>query len=478
MKRHLGLISVSVLLLLALCAASALAKEKPAYEKFAYSLPAEANWTNTLTYIDVGEVIRFDGSGAIRPAKESPLIGPSGLGDDGAGPGFKCPELPAYSLISRIGRDGDCFLIGDEAQATPRKPGFLYFGINSKKSPAKKGSAGKFEIVVEILRPTCGDDICEEGEQGYCKADCDWCGDGACNANETCRTCSKDCGFCEGDIEAAEEKTKRYFELLQANDFTGLADISSGDFRAYYDEFKRFKREFKKAVDMLGIEKENELLPGFRFGTVNVTIDEMRDHNAIVNATVDDKLYRFKLAKEDDEWKLTDMKDMEDEEWFTEDLDLRELRDNHNEYLGRITEDEGLTPEEIEIDATTTKASAKLVIWTVVIILLFFGALYFVFIVLKKRKNLNIFKKIKISRGPRIKKQKKTEKSERPRKEEQKREEQKKEKDKNSETGKKKSEEPGIPAIQEQSKCPKCGAEVFAHERFCVKCGTKLKKKR
>ena len=90
-------------------------------------------------------------------------------------------------------------------------------------------------MIVEIYRPTCGDDVCEEGESGYCKEDCDWCGDEECNANETCELCSKDCGFCEGDINTVEDRAEEYFQLLQENDFTGLVDITTDKFQEYYD---------------------------------------------------------------------------------------------------------------------------------------------------------------------------------------------------------------------------------------------------
>ncbi|MBW3011347.1 zinc ribbon domain-containing protein, partial [Candidatus Woesearchaeota archaeon] len=343
------------------------------------------------------------------------------------------------------------------------------FAINSRDDiRTERGGAGKFDIIVEIFRPTCGDDLCEEGEIGYCAEDCDWCGDSECNVNETCSSCSKDCGFCAGDIEAIESRTKEYFDLLQNNDFIALVDISSGKFQEYYDEFKRFEREFEKSIDMLGIDKENELLPTFEFTDVDVKIDEMRDNDAIVNASVDDKLYQFKLGKEDGEWKLKDMRDLDEEKWFTADLNLKSLRDNHNDYLGRITEDEGMTPEDIKIDVTTTKAPLKLVIITVVIILIFFGAIFFIFAVIKKRKifNLSALKKLKFPKGSKKKKKDKEEKEE-------KEEINIVKKEKKSE----KAEKLDI-SIGGEGKCPKCNAEVFAHERFCVKCGTKLKKKR
>ncbi|MCK4669614.1 MAG: hypothetical protein KAT43_00300 [Nanoarchaeota archaeon] len=460
MKRGIATIIVFIFVLsFSIYAASAIGSEKPAYEKFKYSMPVRSNWTNTLSYIDVGEVVRFTGSGFVKPTKESPLIGPAGLGEEGAGEGFNCPDLPAYSLIAKIGKYGNCFLIGEENQATPSEPGFMFFAVNSKDEIRKAtGGAGKFDILVEIYRPTCGDGVCEEGESGYCAEDCDWCGDDECNAEETCETCSKDCGFCEGDITTVEERAEEYFRLLQENDFVALVDITTGDFKAYYDEFKRFEREFQKSIDMLGIDKENELLPKFQFESISAELDEMTDGNAIVNAVVDEKSHQFKLVKEDGEWKLKDMREADEEEWFTSDLDLKALRDNHNDYLSKITEEEGLTPKEIKVDATTTKAPMKLIIITVVVILIFFGAIYFIFVVMKKRKrfDFSFFKKLKL-----LKKSKKIKEAK---------------KEKVEKTKKKKGTE--IEDIGGEGKCPKCKAEIFAHERFCVKCGTKLKKKK
>ncbi len=42
----------------------------------------------------------------------------------------------------------------------------------------------------------CGDGTCSNSEIGSCQIDCDWCGDGYCQAGESCNSCQKDCGLC------------------------------------------------------------------------------------------------------------------------------------------------------------------------------------------------------------------------------------------------------------------------------------------
>ena len=43
----------------------------------------------------------------------------------------------------------------------------------------------------------CGDNICQSTEIKVCSQDCDWCGDNYCQSDESCSSCSKDCGTCE-----------------------------------------------------------------------------------------------------------------------------------------------------------------------------------------------------------------------------------------------------------------------------------------
>ncbi len=48
-----------------------------------------------------------------------------------------------------------------------------------------------------ICETYCGNNICEASEEGICKSDCQWCGDGQCSGNENCKSCQTDCGVCE-----------------------------------------------------------------------------------------------------------------------------------------------------------------------------------------------------------------------------------------------------------------------------------------
>ncbi len=69
-------------------------------------------------------------------------------------------------------------------------------GENCKNSEEDcKCSEGKKCIYGKCIG-FCGDRICDYNEEKVCKADCDWCGDGYCQEEENCSTCSKDCGDC------------------------------------------------------------------------------------------------------------------------------------------------------------------------------------------------------------------------------------------------------------------------------------------
>lgn len=45
----------------------------------------------------------------------------------------------------------------------------------------------------------CGDGECSDKELGTCQIDCDWCGDGYCQLDESCESCENDCGSCGSD---------------------------------------------------------------------------------------------------------------------------------------------------------------------------------------------------------------------------------------------------------------------------------------
>jgi len=57
-----------------------------------------------------------------------------------------------------------------------------------------------------ICETYCGNGICEEKEKGICKEDCIWCGDGICQQDESCSSCSDDCGICKKPTKEDELK--------------------------------------------------------------------------------------------------------------------------------------------------------------------------------------------------------------------------------------------------------------------------------
>jgi len=75
-------------------------------------------------------------------------------------------------------------------------------------SSEKCNSQGKCETY-------CGNGICESSEQGSCKADCQWCGDGTCDPKkETCKGCPSDCGECE-KTEEEEQITQQLNKIKE-----------------------------------------------------------------------------------------------------------------------------------------------------------------------------------------------------------------------------------------------------------------------
>lgn len=51
----------------------------------------------------------------------------------------------------------------------------------------------------------CGDGYCQDNEKRNCKLDCDWCGDGFCQVDETCSSCTSDCGDCKSPAYCGDE---------------------------------------------------------------------------------------------------------------------------------------------------------------------------------------------------------------------------------------------------------------------------------
>ncbi|MBW2987807.1 hypothetical protein KY336_04620, partial [Candidatus Woesearchaeota archaeon] len=326
---------------------------------------------------------------------------------------------------------GDCFLIGEYLAMVPDTDGFLYLGINDN-NPID--NAGKFEIEVSIARPTCGDGTCDIAEVGKCADDCDWCGDGECNADETCGTCSEDCGYCEADLDNIDEVIEKYYKALEENDFSTLTDITTGTLYDYHNEFKRFEREFQKEIKLIGIDIENELLPDITIGEVETELSKIENDTAFAIAKHGEKEAEVKLVKKIS-WKVKDTKEEDEEDWFTDDLDVNDLRENHNNYLNRLSEGEIIgEAEEITVRADTTKSPLKMIIFAILAIVVFFGVIFFIIMMMKKRGS---FPKLGIAR-----KAKKVKHHSKP---------------------------------QKTKKCKNCGTPLYEHEKYCVECGKKVK---
>jgi hypothetical protein len=428
-KKGVFIVLIFTALLLVLCSIAIAGKELPAYERFSYSLVGEANWTNTLTLMSITDSLVFEATGGIRYSRESPLVGPAGQGE--AESDFPCPEFPAYSMIGKIGEDGKCFLVGDYLAMVPDEDGFLFLGINDN---TPLDNAGRFNVEVSIARPICGDGTCDIAEIGRCQDDCDWCGDTECNADETCGTCSEDCGYCEADVNDINEVVGKYYRALGENDFGTLAEITTGTLYDYHNEFKRFEREFQKEIKLIGIDVENELLPDITIGELETEFSKIEDEKAYAIAKYGDSEAEVKLVKKIG-WKIEDTKEEGEDDWFATDLDVNELRENHNDYLNKLSEG-GIIgeAEEITVRADTTKSPLKLIIFAIIAIIVFFAVIYFIITVVKKRGS---FPKFGIAR-----KAKKVKHHDRPKK---------------------------------TKKCNKCKTSLYEHEKFCVECGKKVK---
>jgi len=86
-------------------------------------------------------------------------------------------------------------------------------GENCKNSVSDCSCEGYERCSASAVCETyCGNDVCEPSEVGTCEADCQWCGDGACEADkgEDCSTCETDCGVCES--KELSEKTQQEIE--------------------------------------------------------------------------------------------------------------------------------------------------------------------------------------------------------------------------------------------------------------------------
>ncbi|MBD3259259.1 hypothetical protein GF371_01350 [Candidatus Woesearchaeota archaeon] len=419
---------VSVLLLVLCSFAFAEMRPPPPYERFSYSLPGESNWTNTLTLLDTTDSVIFEADGGIRHSRDSPMVGPAGQGE--ADEDFPCPGLPAYSLVAKIGERGKCILIGEHLAMVPDVDGFLYFAVNDK-SP--DDNAGKFSVQVSITRPVCGDGTCDIAEVGKCYEDCDWCGDGECNADETCGTCSQDCGYCEGDVAGIEDVVNRYYEALEQNDFETLTEITTGTLYDYHNEFKRFEREFQKEIKLIGIDVQNELLPSISIEDLEVEFDGLEEGGATAVARYHETEEEIMLKKKLDKWLIEDIKDNDSDELFTTGLDIGELRKNHNKYLKTFSE-EKIKEASVIVSADTTKSPLKLVFFTIIAIVIFFSIIYFVAMAVKKRGS---FPKIKMPK-PHLKKKSRK-----------------------------------VSKLKKTKKCKKCGAGMYENGKYCAECGKK-----
>ena len=96
-------------------------------------------------------------------------------------------------------------------------PGYTYCDNNvgeSCKNSASDCACGSNQRCSNsgVCETYCGNGVCEANERGICNADCTWCGDGTCQSDESCSSCSDDCGICKTPTK--EEELQRNVDIL------------------------------------------------------------------------------------------------------------------------------------------------------------------------------------------------------------------------------------------------------------------------
>lgn len=100
-----------------------------------------------------------------------------------------------------------------------------------------------------VCETYCGNRVCEVSEQGVCKADCDWCGDGTCQSSESCSSCSVDCGECKKPTK--QEELQRNTQL--ANTPQTKNDASSTKAKSSNEKISELFNDNKKTVIISGV---------------------------------------------------------------------------------------------------------------------------------------------------------------------------------------------------------------------------------
>lgn len=95
------------------------------------TVPANQAWTATGSFVNPGDVVVVSASGNVSMGGGWPPMPPMGRPPNcGGRSGFPAGQLPCWSLIGRIGENGEMFYVGSKIAFRASLPGQLFLGVN------------------------------------------------------------------------------------------------------------------------------------------------------------------------------------------------------------------------------------------------------------------------------------------------------------------------------------------------------------
>ena len=414
---------LSILIVLILANLASAARDLPSYERFGISIDSHSEWTNSLIALRPGEDVSLVIEQRIKYSSISELTGPAGI-EEKAPATWPCPGEAKYALVGKLGEDGQCFVIGNMINFVPKEENFFYFAINDDDY---KDNSGKFQALLEINRPTCGDNVCSDSEIGFCKLDCEWCGDGMCGEKEACNACSEDCGFCQEDVEALEDVAEKFLNYRSQEDYSSILAITKDPVKNIFQTYQNFMQSFEEKSSFATEEKVNELLPKKNYGIPSLTIEDIEEDEATLLASTEEGEIKLQFLKSG-RWFVKDS--YENGEWLSE-VDLDNFQQEQEEYLENVTQE---IFEENAVSQTGFQLRTVLII--LVTIVVFFGLIIGAIALRHKLPKIKFKKKKKVI------------------------------------------EPEPVAETKETKKCDNCGSVINVSDAFCTTCGARNRKKR
>ena len=125
------------------------------------------------------------------------------------------------------------YCIHNVCNALPYRVGDSYCDNNVGETCKNSGSDCKCGANQQcsnsgVCETFCGNGVCEVSEQGICKADCNWCGDGTCESSESCSSCGVDCGECKKASKEEELQRNTQTKDIQTKQTTQTSNPQTG----------------------------------------------------------------------------------------------------------------------------------------------------------------------------------------------------------------------------------------------------------